>query len=140
QEWFKKITGLQGVTTQPVAGAQGELVGLKLFQAYHKDNSKTPRDIVIIPRSAHGTNPATASVAGYETTKDSGIVILDATPAGELDFDGLKDLVAKYGERISCVMVTNPNTAGIFESRFKEMSDLIHSVGGLVYMDGANMN
>lgn len=144
QNWFKEITGLAAVTTQPVAGAQGELVGLKMFQAYHKDHSKTPRDIVIIPRSAHGTNPATASMAGYETKKvagiDYGIVTISANDNGEMNFSELEELVQKYGERISCVMVTNPNTAGIFETKFKKMSDLIHSVGGLVYMDGANMN
>ena len=145
QEWFKKITGLPGVTTQPVAGAQGELVGLKMFQAYHRDNEDAnKRNIVIIPRSAHGTNPATATMAGYETKKVKGevfgIVGLDALPTGEMDFEKLKSTIEQYGERLAGVMVTNPNTAGIFETKFKEMSDLVHQAGGLVYMDGANMN
>lgn len=145
QEWFKKITGLPGVTTQPVAGAQGELVGLKMFQAYHRDHGDgEKRDIVIIPRSAHGTNPATATMAGYETKKvagvSHGIIQLDALANGEMDFEKLKELVEQYKDRLACVMVTNPNTAGIFETKFKQMSELVHQAGGLVYMDGANMN
>ncbi|PIK15799.1 aminomethyl-transferring glycine dehydrogenase subunit GcvPB [Halobacteriovorax sp. JY17] len=145
QEMFKSITGLPGVVTQPVAGAQGELVGLKLFQAYHRDNGNADKkDIVLIPRSAHGTNPATATMAGFETKKvggvQYGIITIEANQNAEMDFDQLKSVVAEYGERIAGIMVTNPNTAGIFETQFKEMADLIHSVDGLVYMDGANMN
>ena len=136
QERFKIITGLPGVTTQPVAGAQGELVGLKMFQAYHKDVHKgAPRDILLIPASAHGTNPATATVAGI--TK---IVTVEADGKGQINFDQLIQIVKEYGERIIGIMVTNPNTSGIFETRFKDMAELIHSVGALVYMDGANMN
>ncbi|MCO4753733.1 MAG: aminomethyl-transferring glycine dehydrogenase subunit GcvPB [Bacteriovoracaceae bacterium] len=145
QEWFKKITGLPGVTTQPVAGAQGELVGLKMFQAYHRDRGEAEkRNIVVIPKSAHGTNPATATMAGYETKKIKGevfgIVTLDALPTGEMDFEKLKEIVSQYSDRLAAVMVTNPNTAGIFETKLKQMSDLVHEAGGLVYMDGANMN
>lgn len=145
QELFKDITGLPGVTTQPVAGAQGELVGIKLFQAYHRDNGEQDqRNIILIPKSAHGTNPATATMAGYTTKvidgKKVGIVTIEAADNGEMDFEQLKSLVEEFGNQISGIMVTNPNTAGIFETKFKEMSDLIHSVGGLVYMDGANMN
>ena len=136
QEKFKTITGLPGVTTQPVAGAQGELVGLKMFQAYHRDVHKgTPRDVILIPASAHGTNPATATVAGIAK-----IVTVEANQMGQIDFDQLAQIVENYGERIIGIMVTNPNTSGIFETRFREMAELIHSVGGLVYMDGANMN
>ncbi len=145
QEDFKKITGLAGVTTQPVAGAQGELVGLKMFQAYHHDKGEAQtRNVVLIPKSAHGTNPATATMAGFVTKKvagqEYGIVEISAYPSGEMDFEHVKELVAKFGNRIAGVMVTNPNTSGVFESKFKEMAELIHSVGGLVYMDGANMN
>lgn len=143
QEYFKAITGLAGVTTQPVAGAQGELVGIKLFQAYHESKGQH-RDIILIPHSAHGTNPATASYAGFETKTVGGvkygIIEIDALPNGEKDHEQFKALVEEYGERICGVMVTNPNTCGVFESHFKEMAELIHSVGGLVYMDGANMN
>ncbi|MGZ3808542.1 MAG: aminomethyl-transferring glycine dehydrogenase subunit GcvPB, partial [Bacteriovorax sp.] len=145
QEMFKSITGLPAVTTQPVAGAQGELVGLKLFQAYHRNNGEaSTRNIILIPRSAHGTNPATASMAGFETkTVDGeqyGIVTIEADKRGQIDFDQMKAAIEKYNKRIAGIMVTNPNTSGIFETRFREMSDLIHGVGGLVYMDGANMN
>ena len=144
QEYFKAITGLPGVTTQPVAGAQGELVGIKLFQAYHRDNGDFKRNIILIPHSAHGTNPATATVAGLENKVVDGvrygIIGIEAAENGEIDLENVKDLVNEYGNRILGVMVTNPNTSGIFETRFKEMADLIHGVGGLVYMDGANMN
>ena len=145
QEWFKKITGLPGVTTQPVAGAQGELVGLKMFQAYFREVGEADqRNLVIIPKSAHGTNPATATMAGFETKSvqgiKQGIVPLEALPSGEMDFEKLKELVKECGSRLAAVMVTNPNTAGIFETKFKEMSDLVHENGGFVYMDGANMN
>jgi len=144
QEYFKAITGLPGITTQPLAGAQGELVGIKLFQAYHRDRNDFNRNVILIPHTAHGTNPATAAVAGLETKKvdgvQYGIVEIEAGSNGELDIDQVKELVAEYGERILGVMCTNPNTSGIFETRFAEMAELVHSIGGLVYMDGANMN
>ncbi|MDO9183521.1 MAG: aminomethyl-transferring glycine dehydrogenase subunit GcvPB, partial [Bacteriovorax sp.] len=145
QEMFKSITGLAAVTTQPVAGAQGELVGLKLFQAYHLDHGQSEsRNILLIPRSAHGTNPASATMAGFETkTVDGiqyGIVTIEADKKGQIDFLQMKEAIQKYSSRIAGVMVTNPNTSGIFETCFKEMSKLIHEAGGLVYMDGANMN
>lgn len=145
QEAFKAITGLPAVTTQPVAGAQGELVGIKMFQAYHRARGEeSRRDIILIPASAHGTNPATATMAGFETKKvgdtEYGIVSVSANDKGQIDFDHLHSLVQKHGQRIAGIMVTNPNTAGLFETRFKEMADLIHGAGGLVYMDGANMN
>lgn len=145
QEIFQTITGLPGLTTQPVAGAQGELVGLKLFQAYHRDNGNAEiKNIILIPKSAHGTNPATATMAGFETKKVNGetigIVTVGADEQGQINFPELEEIVKEYGKRIAGIMVTNPNTSGIFESRFKDMADLIHSVDGLVYMDGANMN
>ncbi|MBT5092618.1 MAG: glycine dehydrogenase, partial [Halobacteriovoraceae bacterium] len=145
QEMFKKITGLPGVTTQPVAGAQGELVGIKMFQAYHRDHgNQDVKKIILIPRSAHGTNPATAAVAGFNSKMVEGvkygIITIEANQSGQIDMPQLKNVVKEYGERIAGIMVTNPNTSGIFEDNFKEMADLIHSVDGLVYMDGANMN
>ncbi len=136
QEWFKQITGLPGVTTQPVAGAQGELVGLKLFQAYHQKNSETNRDIVFIPKSAHGTNFATAAMAGYP----DGIVYLQANSEGTIDLHDFQSKLEKYGNRLCGVMITNPNTSGIFEDNFRSIADQVHKAGGLVYMDGANMN
>lgn len=134
QELFKSITGLSAVTTQPVAGAQGELVGLKLFQAYHKDHYKKVRDIVLIPQSAHGTNPATAVISGMK------VVTLKANERGQVDILDLEEKINTYNDQISAIMVTNPNTSGIFEENFKLMADKIHACGGLVYMDGANMN
>ena len=145
QEQFKAITGLPGVTTQPLAGAQGELVGLKMFQAYHRDRGEgDQRNVVIIPRSAHGTNPATATMAGYQTKvvdgQAYGIYTVEALSNGEMNLQQIKDFLKTDGHRVAGVMVTNPNTAGIFETQFKEMAELIHTAGGLVYMDGANMN
>ena len=144
QEWFKEITGLAGVTTQPVAGAQGELVGIKLFQAYHASRGDTQRDVVLIPRSAHGTNFATATMAGYGNKtvvgRKAGIVYLEADDTGQIDMDKLRNYLDSQGQHVAGIMVTNPNTGGIFESNFEEMADQIHRAGGLVYMDGANMN
>jgi len=143
QEQFKAITGLPGVTTQPVAGAQGELVGLKLFQAYHQDQAQV-RDLILIPRSAHGTNPASATVAGFETKNEKGvaygIITLEATPNGQIDLEKLKQVLQEHGARVAGIMVTNPNTSGVFEVNFKLMAEMVHQAGGLVYMDGANMN
>lgn len=145
QEQFKAITGLPGVTTQPLAGAQGELVGIKMFQAYHRDRGEgDKRNVIIIPRSAHGTNPATATMAGYQTKVVDGVLYgiytVDALSNGEVNLGQIKEFLKTDGHRVAGIMVTNPNTAGIFESQFKEMSELIHQAGGLVYMDGANMN
>ena len=144
QEWFKKITGLAGVTTQPVAGAQGELVGIKMFQAYHRDRGEEQRDVILIPDSAHGTNFATAIMAGYRSGKvdglKTGIVLLQGGPDGRIDMEDFREKIATYGERLAGIMITNPNTCGVFETAFREISDLVHDAGGLVYMDGANMN
>jgi len=145
QEWFKAITGLPGITTQPVAGAQGELVGIKLFQAYHKKRGESHRDILLIPSSAHGTNFATATTAGFINMKradgaPSGMVILKSSPDGRVDQNDFDSKIRELGPRIAGMMVTNPNTSGVFETDFKRMADAIHAAGGLVYMDGANMN
>ena len=138
QQWFKKITGLPGVTTQPVAGAQGELVGIKLFQAYHRSNKDFDRDIIFIPRSAHGTNFATAAMAGFN--KSDSIVFLLADDNGMIDWDDFNTKLEKYKHRLCGVMITNPNTSGLFEEQFQKIASLVHAAGGLVYMDGANMN
>jgi len=144
QEWFKKMTGLDAVATQPVAGAQGELAGIKMFQAYHRDRGESHRDVILIPYSAHGTNFATAVMAGYPTKKvngkKSGIVHLEADNSGCIDTHYLDRILEEYEGRIAGIMITNPNTGGIFESHFRIIADKIHREGGLVYMDGANMN
>ena len=138
QEWFKKITGLAAVTTQPVAGAQGELVGIKMFQAYHRDRGEN-RDVILIPSSAHGTNFATATMAGF-AGKQGEIVYLKADKAGRILNEHLDQCIDEYGKRIAGIMITNPNTSGIFETSFRQIAEKIHLIGGLVYMDGANMN
>ncbi len=145
QEYFKALTGLAAVTTQPVAGAQGELVGLKMIQAYHQSRGDVGRDIILIPHSAHGTNPATATMAGFETVQRggevvSGVVEIGAEVSGQIDLAYLRQLLAQYRGRVAGIMITNPNTSGVFELRFRDIADLVHADGGLVYMDGANMN
>ena len=136
QEIFKSITGLTATNLTAVAGAQGELMGLKMFQAYHRDRGEV-RDTLFIPRSAHGTNPATAVMAGY---KASNMMTLEAEGSGKVAMNHLNKLITSHGHRLAGIMITNPNTAGIFETEFKTISELVHSAGGLVYMDGANMN
>ena len=138
ETWFRKITGLAAVTTQPVAGAQGELVGLKLFQAYHRDRGESHRNVVFIPKSAHGTNFATAVMAGFEPS--GGIIHLEALPDGQIDPRDLEAKLDSHGKNLCGVMITNPNTSGVFERGFKSIADKVHEAGGLVYMDGANMN
>ena len=106
-----------------------------MFQAWHADQPKgKDRDLILIPRSAHGTNPATAAMAGYR------IITIEANSKGQIDWDHLCSVVEQHKENIAGIMITNPNTSGIFEEDFKRISDLIHEAGGLVYMDGANMN
>lgn len=144
QEWFKAITHLPAVTTQPVAGAQGELVGLKLFQAYHASRGEGHRNVVLLPRSAHGTNFATAAVAGMGSAVvngvTEGIVVLEEDENGEICIEDFHKKIAEHGANLCGVMITNPNTRGLFETRFIEIAQAVHAAGGLVYMDGANMN
>lgn len=131
QEKLCRITGFPGCTLQPPAGASGELTGLMLMKAYHADRGDTKRNRVIIPDSAHGTNPATISFAGCE------IVEVPSAEDGTLDPESIRKEV---DDRLVGLMVTNPNTLGIFESRIKEVADIVHEAGGLMYMDGANLN
>ena len=144
QEWFKGITGLAAVTTQPLAGAQGELAGLKMMQAYHRARGESGRNVLLIPKSAHGTNFATAAMAGFVTREENGepagIVLLEAASDGRIDLADCEAKIARFGPRLAGVMITNPNTCGLFETDFKRIADDVHAAGGLVYMDGANMN
>ena len=135
QEWLCQITGLAAVATQPVAGAQAELAGLKVFQAAHRARGESHRDVILIPQSAHGTNFASATMAGFTT-----IALLKANERGTIDLDDLDAKLAQYGERIAGIMITNPNTSGLFEDAFEPIAKRIHAHGGYVYMDGANMN
>ncbi|MEO0150033.1 MAG: aminomethyl-transferring glycine dehydrogenase subunit GcvPB, partial [candidate division WOR-3 bacterium] len=131
QEILKELTGMDAATLQPSAGAQGELTGILIIKAYLKDKGQGHRDEVLIPDSAHGTNPATASMAGFKAVEVKS------------DKDGLlsvEDLKGKLSDRTVGLMITNPNTLGLYERRIREICDLVHKAGGQVYMDGANFN
>jgi glycine dehydrogenase subunit 2 len=135
QEDLAEITGLPGVSLQPAAGAQGEMTGVMLIRAFlDKRDGEASKDrrVMLIPDSAHGTNPASAALAGF-TVKS-----IRSTPEGLTDMDHLRELCDQGG--VAGVMFTNPNTVGIFEKNIKAICDVIHTAGGLVYMDGANMN
>jgi glycine dehydrogenase subunit 2 len=129
-EMLKEIVGMDAITLQPAAGAHGELVGALLFRAYHTANGD-PRKKIIIPDSAHGTNPATVAMAGYE------VVTLKSNEDGRMDPGALESVL---GDDVAGVMLTNPNTLGKFESDIETISEMVHSAGGLMYMDGANLN
>lgn len=127
-----EITGMSRVSLQPAAGAHGELTGALIIRAYHKANGNIPkRDEMLIPDSAHGTNPASAAMAGFKT------VVIPTVDSGCLDVDAVKSAVS---EHTAGLMLTNPNTLGIFERNIREVSAIVHSAGGLLYYDGANMN
>src|SRR5215218_2288409 len=131
EEWLAEISGMRAVTLQPAAGAQGELTGILMIRAYHRSRGDTARDEVLVPDSSHGTNPATASMAGYRT------ITVKSAPDGGVDLDAFK---AALGPRSAAVMITNPSTLGLFESRIGKLLEAVHDVGALAYMDGANLN
>src|SRR4051812_37677834 len=131
QNILAEIAGLDGVSLQPAAGAQGELTALLVAAAYFKDCGETQRTRVLIPDSAHGTNPASAAIAGF------GAVSVKSNAKGFVDLD---DLQAKLDARTAVFMITNPNTLGRFEPQIKTITELLHQRGALVYLDGANMN
>ncbi|MBD3371003.1 aminotransferase class V-fold PLP-dependent enzyme [Candidatus Fermentibacteria bacterium] len=126
-----RITGFDACSLQPAAGAQGELTGLLLIRSCLESRGEDHRNQVLMPDSAHGTNPASCSLAGFE------VVSVESDQHGMVDVD---DLRSKLGDRTAGLMLTNPNTLGIFESKVEEINGLVHDAGGLVYMDGANMN
>ena len=128
------ITGLPGVSLQPNSGAQGELAGLLVIQAFHRSRGDAKRDITLIPQSAHGTNPASASMAGMA------VVLVACDDRGNIDVDDLRAKATQHRDRLSCLMVTYPSTHGVFETRIREVCAVVHEHGGQVYMDGANMN
>ncbi|HTA26499.1 MAG TPA: aminomethyl-transferring glycine dehydrogenase, partial [Bacteroidia bacterium] len=128
------ITGFAGASLQPNSGAQGEYAGLLVIRAYHHSKGEHHRDVVLIPASAHGTNPASAAMAGMK------IVVVKCTENGDVDAKDLQEKAELYKETLSCLMVTYPSTYGLFEEDIKKITKIIHSHGGQVYMDGANMN
>ncbi|MEM2136600.1 MAG: aminomethyl-transferring glycine dehydrogenase subunit GcvPB [Candidatus Methanomethylicia archaeon] len=131
EKWLSEITGMYRFTLQPAAGAHGEYLGCLIIRAYHKFKGDVNRDEIIIPDSAHGTNPASASMAGFK------VVVVPSDDHGCVDMEALKNAVSS---RTAGLMLTNPNTLGIFEENILEIADIIHGAGGLLYYDGANLN
>ena len=132
--WLCEITGFAGMSLQPNAGAQGEYAGLMVIRAYHQDRGDAHRNIALIPSSAHGTNPASAAMAGLK------IVVVKCDENGNIDVADLKARAEEHKDNLSCLMVTYPSTHGVFEESIVEICAIIHANGGQVYMDGANMN
>lgn len=133
-KWLSEITGFAAMSLQPNAGAQGEYAGLMVIRAYHIDRGEGHRNVALIPSSAHGTNPASAAMAGMQ------IVVVACDEKGNIDVADLKAKAEEHSENLSCLMVTYPSTHGVFEESIIEICDIIHQHGGQVYMDGANMN
>lgn len=131
ETYLCEVTGMDELSFQPAAGAQGELAGLLLMKAYHMDRGDSKRDKIIIPDSAHGTNPASAAVAGFK------VVNIPSTKEGFVDIEALKKAV---GDDTAGLMITNPNTVGLFDENILEVTKIIHDAGGLNYYDGANLN
>jgi glycine dehydrogenase len=134
ENWLKEITGFTGVSLQPNSGAQGEYAGLMVIRAYHQSRKDDHRNISLIPASAHGTNPASAVMAGMD------VVVVKSDEEGKIDVADLKAKAEQYKDKLSCLMVTYPSTHGVFEESIVDICEIIHKNGGLVYMDGANMN
>lgn len=129
-----EITGFAATSLQPNSGAQGEFAGLMMIRAYHKSKGETHRNICLIPSSAHGTNPASAVMAGMK------VVVTKSTEKGNIDVEDLREKALKHKDNLAALMITYPSTHGVFESAIKEIIQIVHDNGGQVYMDGANMN
>jgi glycine dehydrogenase len=134
EAWLAEITGFAAVSLQPNAGSQGEYAGLLVIRAYHEQRGQTQRNVCLIPVSAHGTNPASAVIAGMQ------VVTVTCDSAGNIDLQDLQAKCEKYRDTLSALMVTYPSTHGVFEETIREVCDTVHHHGGQVYMDGANMN
>ncbi len=134
EQQLNVITGFAGTTLQPNSGAQGEYAGLMVIRAYHESRGEGHRNIALIPASAHGTNPASAAMAGMK------VVVTKTTEEGNIDVEDLKAKAELHKDNLSCIMVTYPSTHGVYESSIIEITNIIHENGGQVYMDGANMN
>lgn len=133
-DWLCEITGFAKMSFQPNSGAQGEYAGLMVIRAYHESRGDHHRNVVLIPASAHGTNPASASMAGMK------VVVVKCDERGNIDVDDLREKAVQHADNLSSLMVTYPSTHGVFEEPIIEICDIIHENGGQVYMDGANMN
>ncbi|MFM2484660.1 aminomethyl-transferring glycine dehydrogenase [Celerinatantimonas yamalensis] len=134
EQWLVTITGYDAVCMQPNSGAQGEYAGLLAIRHYQASQGETQRNICLIPSSAHGTNPASAHMAGLE------VVVVSCDKAGNIDVEELRAKAQQHSEQLSCLMVTYPSTHGVYEQPIAEICDIIHQYGGQVYLDGANMN
>ncbi|MFX1511644.1 MAG: aminomethyl-transferring glycine dehydrogenase subunit GcvPB, partial [Promethearchaeota archaeon] len=130
-QWLSELTGMTRFSLQPSAGAHGEFTGILIIRAYHEKNGKTQKSEIIVPDSAHGTNPATATMCGYD------VVVIPSDDSGCVDIAALE---AAVSEKTAGLMITNPNTLGIFEKDIMRISKIIHDVGGQLYYDGANLN
>ena len=135
EHWLAEITGYDAVSLQPNAGSQGEFAGLLAIRGYHRARGQEHRDVCLIPASAHGTNAASAVMAGMRV-----VVVKTAGEAGEIDFDDLRAKIATHADALAAVMVTYPSTHGVFEANIAELCALVHEAGGQVYVDGANLN
>ena len=134
QKALAELTGLSEFTLNPYAGAHGELTGLMVIRSFHENRGDNKRTKVIIPDSAHGTNPASAAVCGLQ------VVEVKSLADGTVDVESLKSVLQEHGEEIAAMMMTNPNTVGMFEKNIPEIAQLVHDCGGLMYYDGANLN
>jgi glycine dehydrogenase subunit 2 len=134
QGWLGEISGFEAVSLAPAAGAQGEFAGILMIRKYHVDRGDTQRTKILVPNSAHGTNPATVTMAGYE------VIELPSDQKGNVDVDALRKVCAERGNEIAGMMITVPSTLGLFEEPILDIIEIVHNVGGLMYMDGANMN
>ena len=134
EAWLAEITGYAAVSVQPNAGSQGELAGLLAIEAYHRSRGDDGRTVCMIPSSAHGTNAASAVMAGMD------VVVVATDADGNVDVDDLEAKLEQHGDRLGAMMLTYPSTHGVFEERIGEICDLVHAAGGQVYVDGANLN
>ena len=134
ERWLAEICGFSATSLQPNSGAQGEYAGLQVIRAYHMDRAETHRDVCLIPSSAHGTNPASAVMAGLR------VVVVRCDEDGNIDVEDLRAKATEHAERMGALMVTYPSTHGVFEERIREICAIVHENGGLVYLDGANLN
>lgn len=134
RDWLCQATGYAGISLQPNAGSQGEYAGLLIIKAYLEAHGQGHRNICLIPSSAHGTNPASAQMVGMT------VVVTACDAQGNVDMDDLKAKCEKYSSQLACMMITYPSTHGVFETHVQELCQLVHSHGGRVYVDGANMN
>ena len=134
EDWLCQLTGYAAISLQPNAGSQGEYAGLLAIDSYHKANGGDHRNICLIPESAHGTNPASAQMVGYD------VVVINCDENGDIDLDDLKTKIKDHGDSIAAMMITYPSTHGVFEEEVRTVCELIHSVGAFVYIDGANFN